>query len=163
MWKISRCHSCECVLTMMVVAGRVYAYRTLSWWSPDRASGWINDRSFPASRLWWKRKSQTYSLEIRKKDTLWHNHGVYFYFWIKRGAQCWERLHTQPLSRLGSSSDAEHGAWGVKDMSLCAMACCHFSCHPQEIRPVPGYPLFSSPSEPPNHHYSRLPLERLKN
>ena len=51
---------------------------------------------------------------------------------------------------------------GVSKTCVCAVACCHFVCHPQEIRAVPGYPLLRSPSEPPNHYYSALPIERVK-
>lgn len=43
------------------------------------------------------------------------------------------------------------------------LACCHFICHPWEIRAVPGYPLLKSLSEPPKHHYEVLFLERVKN
>lgn len=74
-------------------------------------------------------KSQTYTLETlknlrlyttflhNKRRTLCNKFWIDFYFWIKQcSVEC--VLQTQHLSRSGFSSDAEHGAWGVKDMSL---------------------------------------------
>lgn len=50
---------------------------------------------------------------------------------------------------------------GVSKTCVCAMACCHFVCHPQEIRAVPGHRLLRSLSEPPNHHHWQFASLRL--
>lgn len=44
---------------------------------------------------------------------------------------------------------------GVSKTWVCAMACCHFICHPQKIRTVPGYP------SPPLHSAPFRACEKL--
>lgn len=61
-------------------------YRTLSWCSPDRASGLMNDRSFPASRLLEKKRTQFkvqlwfLIVEFYIKNSIYSDtHGVFLY------------------------------------------------------------------------------------